>query len=484
MIFLTHTNLEMTEVIKNVIEGFEVFFIIYLIIYASFLFLSVLVGSNEVFESLKKKQLRNEIHHEYYVPISIIVPAYNEEITIAETIRSLLDLNYKSYEIIVVNDGSKDNTGVIVAEQFDLHKVKRPIRRQVPCKDPISIYEGKGGKNISITLINKENGGKADSINMGINASKYPYFVCMDADSILEKDSLTKIAIPVLENQDVVAVGSMIRISNDSVFENGELVELRLPKKVIAAFQVLEYERSFLASRILLDKFNANLIISGAFGLFKKDAAIAVGGYKVGCIGEDMELIMKLHAYQRANKLPYKIKYAYDAICWTQAPERLGDLIKQRRRWHIGLIQCLTAHTSVMGIGSYFYYLFYEMLSPFIELFGMGIVVVAYFNGMLSFPMMFSLFLIYALFSAMLTVLSFVSRNYLSEHRVKFKDVIKAIFLCVLENVLIRFVMAWTRMVAPLYMVRKKAKWGEIKRVKISYDVKAQESEQASSKAE
>jgi len=462
---------EFVEIMKSVLMFFEVFFIIYLIGYASFLFASVVVGSNEVFEGLKKKQLRNEIHHDYYVPISIIVPAYNEEVTITETIKSLLRLDYKSYEIIVVNDGSKDATGDVVAQHFNLHKVNRPIRRQVPCKNPITIYEGVGGNNVAITLINKENGGKADSINMGINASKFPYFVCMDADSILEKDSLTKIAIPVLENQDVVAVGSMIRISNDSTFKDGELVELRLPKKIIPAFQVLEYERSFLASRILLDKFNANLIISGAFGLFKKDAAIAVGGYKVGCMGEDMELIMKLHAYHRTNNLPYVIKYAYDSICWTQAPERLGDLIKQRRRWHIGLIQSMTMHTSVMGIGSYFYYLFYEMLSPFIELFGMIITILAYVAGVLDLPIMLALFLIYAMFGSMLTVISFISRNFLSKQRVKFGDIIKAFLLCIPENVLIRFIMAWTRMVAPLYMRGKNTKWGEIQRVQIQYDV-------------
>lgn len=470
MFLLTAVNADFVEFAKQMLTFFEIFFVIYLLGYASFLFASVIIGSNEVFEGLKRRQLRNEIHHEYYVPISIIVPAFNEEVTITETIKSLLKLDYKSYEIIVVNDGSKDSTGEIVAKNFDLHLVNRPIRRQVPCKNPVSIYEGVAGKNVSITLINKENGGKADSINMGINASKFPYFVCMDADSILEKDSLTKLAIPVLENQDVVAVGSMIRICNDSVFKDGELVELRLPKKMIPAFQVLEYERSFLASRILLDKFNANLIISGAFGLFKKDAAIAVGGYKVGCIGEDMELIMKLHAYHRTNNLPYLIKYAYDAICWTQAPERLRDLIKQRRRWHIGLIQSMTLHTSVMGIGSYFYYLFYEMLSPFIELLGIVITIVAYLIGVLDFNVMIALFLVYAVFGAMLTVISFVSRNFLSAQRVKFGDIIKAFLLCIPENIFIRIIMAFTRMVAPLYMRGSKTKWGEIKRVKIRYD--------------
>lgn len=462
--------MDWVSIIKDILLFSEFFFVIYLIGYASFLFVSVIVGGNEVFEGLKKRQLRNEIHHDYYVPISIIVPAYNEEVTIAETIKSLLRLDYKSYEIIVVNDGSKDNTVEVVVNNFGLHRVNRPIRRQVECKDVIEIYEGTGGNNVSITLINKENGGKADSINMGINASQYPYFICMDADSILEKDSLTKIAIPVLENQDVVAVGSMIRISNDSVFKEGELVEMHLPRKIIAAFQVLEYERSFLASRIFLDKFNANLIISGAFGLFKKEAVIAVGGYKANCMGEDMELIMKLHAYHRSNRLPYSIKYAYDAICWTQAPERLRDLIKQRRRWHIGLIQSMTLHRSIMGIGSYFYYLFYELLSPIIELAGIIITILAYCIGVLSMQTAIALFLIYAIFGAILTVISFVSRNFLSKQRVDYKDIMKAFLLCIPENIVIRIILSITRMLAPLYMRGKKTKWGEIKRVKISYD--------------
>lgn len=460
------------ETVLALLSFLEVLFLIYLLGYASFLFASVIVGSNQLFEDMKKKRLRNEIHHDYYIPISIVVPAYNEEVTITETINSLLNLDYKLYEIIVVNDGSKDNTGEIVAENFGLHQVNRPIRRQVPCQDAITVYEGKSERNISITLINKKNGGKADAINMGINASKYPYFICMDADSILQRDSLTKIAVPVLENQDVVAVGSMIRILNDSEFENGELVKLRLPKKLIPAFQVLEYERSFLASRILLDKFNANLIISGAFGLFKKDTVIGVGGYHVGCIGEDMELIMKLHAYHSTNFIPYRIKYAYDAICWTQAPERLQDLMRQRKRWHIGLMQSMFGHATVASRLSYFYYLFYELLSPLIELAGMLITVLAYMFGLLNPSYMLILFLVYAIFGSLLTVISYLARNFLSDTHLSFGDVIKAFLLCIPENIGLRFIMAWTRLTAIFSYKRKNASWGQIKRYKINYNTK------------
>lgn len=462
-------NIFTVDTVKTILIIIEVLFVVYMIGYASFLFISMIVGSNELFESVKKRQLHNAIHHEYYVPISIIVPAYNEEVTITQTIRSLLSLDYRIYEIIVVNDGSKDNTEQVVKDTFHLQQELRPIRRQLPCKDAISVFSGMSDKGVPITLINKQNGGKADSINMGINAAKYPYFVCMDADSILQKDSLTKIAVPVLENQNVVAVGSMIRISNGCVFQDGKLVKFRLPKKLIPAFQVLEYERSFLSSRILLDKFNANLIISGAFGLFKKDAVIDVGGYQIGSMGEDMELIVKLHSYYRSNRLPYSIKYAYDAICWTQAPERIRDLLKQRKRWHIGLMQSMLSHVNLIGVGSYLYYLLYELLSPFIELLGILVTCIAYMFGLLNLKYMIIFFLTYALFGSMLTVISFLARNFLSDIRIGLGDAVKAFLLCIPENIFLRFLLAWTRLFSILFYRGKKTNWGSIQRQEIDY---------------
>lgn len=458
------------ESVKMILTYVEIFFVLYLIGYSTFLFISVLVGSNQLFTDIKKRQLQNILHQDASVPISILVPAYNEEVTILQTIRSLLQLDYPLYEIIVINDGSKDATEQLLREGFGLQRTFRPIPRQIPCKDVISIYEGKGGNGVPITLLNKENGGKADSLNLGIHAAKYPYFVCMDADSILQRDSLTKIAVPVLENRDVVAVGSMIRISNDSIFEDGRLVRFRMPKKFLPAFQVLEYERSFLASRIFLDKFNANLIISGAFGLFKKEAVLDVGGYQVGSMGEDMEMIVKLHSYYRANHLPYAIKYAYDAICWTQAPERLRDLLKQRKRWHIGLFQSLTQHPGQTPWGSFLYYLLYELFSPVIELMGLLATLLAYCFDLLNVKYMILLFCVYALFGASLTIISFMARNFLSEVRIGFGDIVKAFLLCVPEVVFLRYILAWTRLASMLFYRGKQTKWGEIKRYEIAYD--------------
>lgn len=459
-----------SELVSTILFYTSIFFVTYLLIYAAFLFISVLAGEEELFENLKHKELENKIDNDYYVPVTIIVPAYNEEVTIAYTIQSLLNLDYLSYEIVIVNDGSKDNTVERLIEEFDLNKVQRPIRKRLPVKEYLNVYENDSDSKVAITLIDKLNGGKADAINMGINASKYPFFVCMDSDSILERDSLTKIAKPILEEENVVAVGSMIHISNDSIFEKGKLVELHLPKKIIAAMQVLEYERSFLASRIFLDKFNANLIISGAFGLFNKRAVIEVGGYKRGSMGEDMELIVKLHSYYRANKLPYKIKYAYEAICWTQVPESFGDLVKQRKRWHIGLFQSLKQHNNLYQTGGYLYYLVYELLSPFIELAGLFITLLATIFGLLNFRYMVYFLAAYALFGSILTIISFLTRNYLSEAKIRKRDIFRAFLFAIPENVGLRFILAWVRMSALLFYREEDTDWGKIERVKINYD--------------
>ena len=198
--------------------------------------------------------------------------------------------------------------------EFNMKLIRRPIQNSIECSPAEFVYEAMYG-NISITLIRKKNGGKADSLNMGINACRFPYFICMDADSILQYDSLSKIVKPVLENENVIAVGGAIRPANSVEINRGRITNYKLPSNIIACMQLLEYDRSFLASRILFDKFNGSLIISGAFGLFKKEAVIAAGGYDPTTMGEDMELVVKLHDYYVSNDLPYHIRYATDAVC-------------------------------------------------------------------------------------------------------------------------------------------------------------------------
>lgn len=465
----------MFDSVKLLLTGVGYFFIAYLIGYSTFLFLSVIVGSLNLYKHHRQEQFKSILPSDYYVPISIIVPAYNEEITVVDTVRSLLTLEYRAYEIIVVDDGSKDRTSEVLAKAFDMHLVHRPIRRQVDCQREEYVYETHAQK-VPLTLIRKKNGGKADSLNMGINAANFPYFICMDADSVLQYDSLRRIVQPVLADGNVVAVGGIVRISNDVELEHGRVKRYRLPRNILAFMQVLEYDRSFLASRILFDRFNGSLIISGAFGLFKKSTVIAVGGYDRKTLGEDMELVVKLHEYCTSNSIPYSIRYASDAICWTQAPERLRDLCKQRRRWHLGLFQSMYKHRTMfsnhrfgaVSFVSYLYFLIYELLSPFIEIFGVCTMALAWWFDLINVPFMVLFFLIYAVFGAILTLTAFFSRIYTADLTVSFGDGVRAACLCLFELVFLRFILAWVRCTAFIGYRKRWLSWGRIERRKIN----------------
>lgn len=465
----------MFDSVKLLLTGVGYFFIAYLIGYSTFLFLSVIVGSLDLYKHHRQEQFKSILPSDYYVPISIIVPAYNEEITVVDTVRSLLTLEYRAYEIIVVDDGSKDRTSEVLAKAFDMHLVHRPIRRQVDCQRDEFIYETRAQK-VPLTLIRKKNGGKADTLNMGINAANFPYFICMDADSVLQYDSLRRIVQPVLADGNVVAVGGIVRISNDVELENGRVKRYRLPRNILAFMQVLEYDRSFLASRILFDRFNGSLIISGAFGLFKKSTVIAVGGYDRKTLGEDMELVVKLHEYCTSNSIPYSIRYASDAICWTQVPERMRDLCKQRRRWHLGLFQSMYKHRTMfsnhrfgaVSFVSYLYFLIYELLSPFIEIFGVCTMALAWWFDLINVPFMVLFFLIYAVFGAILTLTAFFSRIYTADLTVSFGDGVRAACLCLFELVFLRFILAWVRCTAFIGYRKRWLSWGRIERRKIN----------------
>lgn len=462
------------DAIKVFFNGVGIFFILYLIGYSTFLFLSVVVGASTLYRTRQQVMLKNILEKNYYVPVSIVVPAYNEELTVVETVRSLLALDYNVYEIIVVDDGSKDSTSQTLIDAFDMHLIRRPIRRQVDCQPEEFIY-GSFNQKVPLTLIRKKNGGKADALNMGINASQYPYFICMDADSVLQYDSLREIVRPVLEDDRVVAVGGSIRPSNNVELEQGRVKRYRLPDNVLACMQVLEYDRSFLAARILFDKFNGSLIISGAFGLFRKETVIACGGYDRSTMGEDMELVVKLHEYCVSNNIPYHIRYATNAICWTQAPERLKDLCTQRKRWHLGLFQSMNRHRRMLAnpkygavsLISYLYFLLYELLSPYIELFGMLTVLLAFCVDLINVPFMILFYAIYAVFGSVLSLTAFFSRIQTIDLKISFMDGVKAVLLCLLEVTCLRFVLAFVRTTAFVGYRKKKLNWGKIQRKKI-----------------
>jgi cellulose synthase/poly-beta-1,6-N-acetylglucosamine synthase-like glycosyltransferase len=323
-------------------------------------------------------------------PISIVVPAFNEEATIAASVRSMLQLAYSEFEIIVVNDGSKDGTLDVLQREFGLLPFPQAYRVQIPTKQVKAIYRSTRYPNLRV--IDKENGGKADSLNAGINASHYPLFCGVDADSILQRDSLQRVVKPFLRDPTVIATGGTVRVANGCEVSGGFLTKVGLPDNFWALFQVVEYLRAFLFGRMGWSTVNGMLIISGAFGIFRKDVVVMAGGYRPKTIGEDMELVVRLHRVLRERRQPYRIEFVPDPICWTEAPEDRATLRNQRIRWQRGLGESLSANWGLMfsrnggapGWLAFPFMVLFEWLGPLVEFGGYLFMLVAFVFGWVS----------------------------------------------------------------------------------------------------
>jgi len=460
----------MMNFLTQVVFFASIFFIIYLLIYATFAFMSTAIGAYTLRNKERMQILKNELKHTT-IPVSIIVPAYNEAAVIIKSVKSLLALDYQIYEIIVVDDESKDNTAQLLIDEFNMKFFNRPINHALKCKPHTAVYEQKVD-DVNLTLIRKLNGGKADALNMGINACRYPYFICMDADSFLQKDSLEKIIQPILEDDTTVSVGGMILISQCVQIENGMAVNYKLPLNLLVSMQAVEYDRTFLGSRILFDTFNGNLIISGAFGLFKKSIVVAAGGYDVSNLGEDMELALKTHVYCRNNNIKYRMRYAPHSICLTQAPSRIKDLLGQRRRWHVGMFQSMREHWQiflnlrfgVVSLLSFMYYLLYELFSPIIELFGILSIIAAAHLNILNVRFMIVFLVLYAIYGIVLSLCIFTQHIYQQKFKLSTVDIIKTLFVCLLEFTFFRYLLLFNRITAFIRYDKHKKTWGTITR--------------------
>jgi cellulose synthase/poly-beta-1,6-N-acetylglucosamine synthase-like glycosyltransferase len=323
-------------------------------------------------------------------PVSILVPAYNEEATIATSVRSMLQLDYPEFEVIVVNDGSRDGTMEALREAFALVPFAEAYWRRVEVKPLRGIYRSTRFPNLRV--IDKDNGGKADALNAGINASRFPLFCGVDADSILERSSLRSVVAPFLEDPTVIASGGTVRIANGCTVRNGFLESIALPSRLLPLLQIVEYLRAFLFGRMGWTPFNAVLIISGAFGLFRKETVVAAGGYRSDTVGEDMELVVRLHRMHRATGTPYRIVFVPDPICWTEAPESLRVLRSQRTRWQRGLAESLTLNLGLAfsrrggaaGWLAFPFMVLFELLGPVIEVGGYVIMLAGLALGVVS----------------------------------------------------------------------------------------------------
>lgn len=407
--------------------------------------------------------------------ISLLVPAYNEQASIVDSVRSMLGLSYSNHEIIVINDGSKDETVARLIEAFDLEPFPESVQARLPTQDVLGYYRSRRHPNLR--LIDKVNGGKADSLNAGINLARHDLFCGVDADSLLERDSLQRVVKPFRQDPRVVATGGTVRVANGCRIEGGVLTRVDLPSNLWALFQVVEYLRAFLFGRLGWSQLNAMLIISGAFGLFRRDLVIEVGGYRVKTIGEDMELVVRLHRHLRDQQRPYRIEFVPDPVCWTEAPEDVRTLRNQRIRWQRGLSETMSAHAGLMfnrrggapGWLAYPFFVAFEWLGPLLELLGYVFMVLAWIFGLVSWQA-FGVFLFVAIGLGILLSFSSLLLEEMAFHLYpKARQLALLALVVVLENFGYRQLNSWWRLIGLWrWATQRESTWGDMKRKGLS----------------
>jgi cellulose synthase/poly-beta-1,6-N-acetylglucosamine synthase-like glycosyltransferase len=403
-------------------------------------------------------------------PITLICPAFNEENTCVEAIRALCTLNYPSYEVIFVNDGSEDSTMQRLINAFSLAPTDRMPMADLQTAWIRGVYQSESYPDLWV--IDKVNGGKSDALNAGLTFCRTPLFCAMDSDSLLERDALTRIVRPFLEDATTIAAGGSIRIANGCTVRSGVLEEVSLPRSLLARFQVLEYLRAFLAGRMGWDVLNATIIISGAFGMFRRQIVIEAGGFSTNTVGEDMELIVRLHRYCREKGIPHRVAFVPDPLAWTECPESVVALGRQRDRWQRGLIDSLTWHVKMLfnprygriGMTAFPHFFFLEMLGPLVETLGYISFVLAIAFGLVNNIYIAAFLMVAFVLGAALSIAA-IGLEELSLRRYPgWSNFLQLFVLAILENIGYRQLVTFWRMRGILSSVLGVKTWGRMSR--------------------
>ncbi len=400
-------------------------------------------------------------------PVSILIPVHNEEQIVLRSVHAALAGDYPLFEVVVINDGSKDDTMRTLINAFQLKKIDRVYRAFLKTEPVKGFFASEGTPNLLV--IDKEHGGKADALNCGINASRCPYFCSVDADSLLEKDALIRIMTPVIESgKPVIACGGVVRVLNGVELEDEITIKkFDLPRNRLILFQIVEYLRGFLFGRVGWDSLNSLLILSGAFSLFQKQAVVEAGGFMVGNVSEDMEMIIRLHRLKRSQKKPYRIRFISDPICWTEVPETMRMLARQRRRWHLGLIQSISQNKIMIfnprygTIGTVMmpYYVFFEILGPIIEMIGYVVVPLSYVMGLLSIRFLMLFFTLAIIYGVFLSVAGIFLEEISYKRYPRWRNMFRLLLFGVFENFGYRQINSFWRLQAVLNYLIGRTGW-------------------------
>ncbi|HKW41818.1 MAG TPA: glycosyltransferase [Gemmatimonadales bacterium] len=457
----------------SVIHGGDLAILVYFLALNSFYALLLLLSIPEIWEQTRlaeDEDFQRLMQSDALPPISILVPAHNESATIKESVTALLTLEYRNFEIIVVNDGSKDDTLEQLRHAFGLYEVPRTYPDTIPTKPLRGLYRSRS--RTRLLVIDKENGGKADSLNAAINASRFPLVIAVDADTLIEPDAMLRLTRPFLLGRHIAAVGGTVRVANGCTVKDGRVIDARLPRRFLPGVQVVEYLRAFLFGRLGWNRLGGTLIISGAFGLFRKEYLLAIGGYRVTSVVEDLDLVVRLHRYLRHQKIRYEIPFIPDPVAWTEVPETTRILSRQRERWHRGLIAAMWQYRGMLfnprygrvGLIAMPFFTFGEMLAPVIEVTGYVTTIVGLVLHAVdvSFALLFVMVawgygMLLSLWAVVLEEVSF--RRYR-----RFGDLWRLLEYASLENFGYRQRTVWWRLKAFWSVFRQKHAWGEMVR--------------------
>ena len=461
------------SVLTAVLQGTDVVILAYFLALNSFYALLLILAVPEIWEQSRlaeDEDFQRLMQSDALPPITILVPAYNESATIEASVTAILTLEYRNFEVIVVNDGSKDDTMERLGHAFDLFEIPRTYPDTIPSAPVRAVYRSRARTRLMV--IDKENGGKADSLNAAINASRFPLVIAVDADTLIEPDALLRLTRPFLLGRKIAAVGGTVRVANSCTVKDGRVADARVPRRFLPGIQVVEYLRAFLFGRLGWNRLGGSLVISGAFGLFRKEYLLAIGGYRLESIVEDMDLVIRLHRYLRRQKVPYEISFIPDPVAWTEVPESGRILGRQRERWHRGLIAAVWEYRGMLfnprygrvGLVAVPFFALGEMLAPLIEVLGYVVTIAGLAYGVINVSFAL-LFLLVAWGYGMLLSLWAVGLEEASFQRYRrVGDLARLLLFATLETFGYRQRTVWWRLKAFATVWRRRQVWGEMVR--------------------
>lgn len=465
------------DILLQAFDFYQYIIFIYCIVLFG-IYLLLILSSRAAINKYKRESMtvdKDVLLRSYLTPgISVIAPAYNEGITIISNVRSLLTLSYPRFEVIIVNDGSKDDTLEKLIQEFNL------VKTDFACENPIETfpvrgyYKSKDKAYQKLLVVDKENGKtKADAFNAGLNAARFPYFLNTDVDCILAPDTLLELIQPFLtSHKRVIAVGATLKMANSCEFDSGMLVRAKPPKKLLPRFQEIEYIRSFVTGKMGWSYLNAVPNVSGGLGLFDREIALKAGGYDRTSFGEDMEIIIRMGQYMLENKLEYVVKYIPVTLCWTEGPETLNILVRQRIRWARGLLQIISQYRKVLfrpkykklGMVILPYSFIFELLATIIETIGIFCYIFLIWTNQINWAFAIILLLFVYFFSIAITTLSLVWNQIIFKHY-KWHEVLYLCFTALWEPIIYHPIVLFSSLKGYAFQLAgKQHSWGNMQR--------------------